>query len=507
MLQKSKYENSRFFRARLYAFAVYLMLLLAGGQMAYHTITDDVEGQVRQNISNIVEHMDSIFRQVDEAGTYINHYTHLPCTTLRRMMTIRTLAIPGGLSMDLKLPNGYCSSIDGFSSMPIHPESDRNLYVAKGYIQSKALIYSTGSITTELSEHYFLDQIDIRPYFMHFQIRIGQLVLTMPNEHANLLKGMTNASENYPYSISVDYDLGLMLEDLYDELLITALFLLFFPLVVSYQFFKFMTLPRFLAREIRHGIRAGQFKAYVQPIFAQDGSLSGGEVLVRWHHPKKGIISPYEFIGLVEQGQLAARLSTSLFAQVTRQLKPYAHQVSHVMHLSFNLSAQQLFDRTIVYDCTRFIANINNSHIKLVLELTEREQVTKEERIFEMYNELYAAGVRFSIDDFGTGHSSLIYLQMFEVDYIKIDKQFIDLIGQDPISNNIVNNLLDLSQRLEIPTVAEGIEQVTQLQYLKEHGVDYYQGYLFSKPIPLEQFISEWVINPQPAQLPISIAQ
>ena len=471
--------------------------------MAYRTITQDVERQARQNISNIIEHMDDIFHQVDATATDINHYVHLPCEALRRVMTVRTLAIPGGLTMELTLPNGYCSSIDGFSRTPIHPTSDAKLFVAKGYIQSKALIYVTGNVSAELSEKYFLDQIDIRPYSFRFQMHVGQLALTMPMEQTDLLQGMVVPSDNYPYSISVDYDLGLMFGDLRDELLITLLFLLFFPTVLSYQCYKFLTLPRFLAREIRNGIRAGHFKAYVQPIFALDGSMAGGEVLVRWHHPKKGVISPYEFINLVEKGHLAARLSSTLFSQVAVQLTPYAYKVTNMMHLSFNLSAQQLLDRTIIYDCERFISLMNNEKIKLVLELTEREEVTKEERIFEMYNELYAAGVRFSIDDFGTGHSSLTYLQMFEVDYIKIDKQFIDLIGQDVISNNIVNNLLDLSQRLEIPTVAEGIEQESQLRYLQQHGVDYYQGYLFSRPIPLDHFIREWVNNVQPA--PVSL--
>ncbi|MCA2017669.1 EAL domain-containing protein [Vibrio tritonius] len=495
MLQKSQYEYSRYFRARLYSFFVYLFILISGGLMAYHTITQDVERQARQSISNIIEHMDEIFFEVDETAIFIKHYVHLPCDALRRIMTVRALTIPSGLSMELELPTGYCSSIDGFSLTPIHPTSDASLFLAKGYIQLNALMYVTNGISTELSKKYFLDQIDIRPYSFRFQMHVGQLAISMPIEHTNLIPGMVVHSDLYPYSISVDYDLNLMVDDLHDELLITLLFLLFFPAVLSYQCYKFLTLPRFLAREIRKGIRAGQFRAYVQPILTKDGSMAGGEVLVRWHHPKKGIISPYEFIDLVEKGQLAARLSTTLFSQVAKQLKPHAHNISTKMHLSFNLSAQQLLDRTIVYDCVRFISVMNNEKIKLVLELTEREQVTKEERIFEMYNELYAAGVRFSIDDFGTGHSSLIYLQMFEVDYIKIDKQFIDLIGQDAISNNIVNNLLDLSQRLEIPTVAEGIEQVAQMNYLQSHGVDYFQGYLFSKPIPLEQFITEWLLN------------
>ncbi|MBF8999719.1 MULTISPECIES: EAL domain-containing protein [Vibrio] len=492
----TRYQSRRLFKARMATYFVYIVLVALSTILAYQVMRKDIERQVKHNISNIIQHIDSVLEHVDEAARYIGHYSNVPCSGVQRMMTIRTLSIPSGLSMEVKWKDGYCNTIDGFSTFPIHPQNTASLFVDKGFISTKALYYRIGDTTAELNIYYVLDQLQIQPDYVHFHLVADGLELPASDlGQEGIVDGISVRSSSYSYAIHTDYQWTLMISTIATELLLTLLFSILVPALICYQFYKFISQPKYLARELRHAIKLGQLKAYVQPVVTHDGKLKGGEVLVRWHHPKKGVIGPYEFIDLLEKAQLASGLCHSLFSQVSEQLKGCLEHIANPLHLSFNLCGQQLLNRRIVDDALSFYREVHNPNIKLILELTEREQIFEDERVRDIYNDLYRAGVRFSIDDFGTGHSSLIYLQMFKISYIKIDKQFIDLIGKDTTSNNIVNNLLDLSRRLEIPTIAEGIENQQQKEYLEKNGVDYYQGYLFSKPIVLNEFIQQWLLN------------
>ena len=124
----------------------------------------------------------------------------------------------------------------------------------------------------------------------------------------------------------------------------------------------------------------------------------------------------------------------------------------------------------------------------LVLELTERELLVTNPQTLSLFRQLDEMGVRLSIDDFGTGHSSLHYLQQFHVDYLKIDRSFIGRIGTESLSEHIVDNVIDLGRRLGLSLVAEGVETEQQAAYLRGKGVQYLQGFLFARPMPLRQF-------------------
>ena len=122
------------------------------------------------------------------------------------------------------------------------------------------------------------------------------------------------------------------------------------------------------------------------------------------------------------------------------------------------------------------------------MELTERKLIVADEITDKLFAELHALGVFIAIDDFGTGHSSLSYLQQFKVDFIKIDQSFVGMIGSDALSSHIVGNVIDLATRLGLQTIAEGVENDTQMRYLQAHKVDYLQGYMFGRPMPMDEF-------------------
>ncbi len=128
-----------------------------------------------------------------------------------------------------------------------------------------------------------------------------------------------------------------------------------------------------------------------------------------------------------------------------------------------------------------------NTH-KLVLELTERDLIVADEVTDKLFAELHQLGVMIAIDDFGTGHSSLTYLQQFQVDVLKIDQSFVGMISTDALSSHIVENVIDLASRLDLQLVAEGVENQAQADYLKVRNVDYLQGYFYGRPVPMKEF-------------------
>lgn len=213
---------------------------------------------------------------------------------------------------------------------------------------------------------------------------------------------------------------------------------------------------------------------------------------MRWSHPTLGIIPPDNFIPLAESCNLIMPMTQALMVQVRQQFLPLIHLLPKDFHFAFNISASHLRNFNLVEDCRVFIQAFRANPVKLVLELTERELLVTDGVTERLVAELHKLGVLIAIDDFGTGNSSLKYLQNFEVDILKIDKSFVSNIGIDSHSVHIIDNIIDLARRLHLQTVAEGVENEIQAAYLKAHNVTFLQGYLYGKPIPMEDFTRQF---------------
>lgn len=488
----SSYRLSRLKKARFYTGLLFIVLTLSSFVVAYQWVTHQLAEQARAEIRNVIEQIDQLFLQLDEIGRDISAYPDQDCAVLQPVLLREILKIPGGLSATKSQLQGYCNSMQGsLTTLPLSMQGP-SLQLTSGMLEAESVLYRTDEMLYEVSERYFLFLLDINPAFIQPSLMLNNQKVLSHAHTTKLVTGGVLNSDSYSYGIQFDYDSKMYHWRVTKQVTYYLVIPLVLYVFVCFRVYRFLCQPSWLAGELALGIAHQQFKPYIQPIFDSSGRMVAGEILVRWHHPTRGIVGPFEFISIIERGGLSQKLTETLLEQTAMYLAPVANQLPDSFHIAFNISAEQLTNDKIVHSCQRFRQLMNAPHINLVLELTEREQAFQVAEVMETYQALKNEHVRISIDDFGTGHSSLLYLQMFQADYLKIDKSFIDLIGENELSNHIVNNVLDLARRLNIPTIAEGVERNDQLDYLTVHGVDYFQGYLFSKPISMETFIERY---------------
>ncbi|WP_339446741.1 EAL domain-containing protein [Pseudomonas sp. EA_5y_Pfl2_R50] len=245
------------------------------------------------------------------------------------------------------------------------------------------------------------------------------------------------------------------------------------------------------SHEMLRALEAGEFIPYFQPVvLGTSKKWTGAEVLMRWNHPKEGLVRPDLFIPFAEHSGLIVPMTRSLMQQTAALLGPLSSTYATPMHIGINITASHCRDLDLVEDCREFLAAFTPGSIILVLELTERELIEPTEITRQLFEQLHTLGVMIAIDDFGTGHSSLGYLRTFNVDFLKIDQSFVAMIGVDALSRHILDSIIELSAKLDLAIVAEGVETQAQADYLTAHHVNFLQGYLFGRPMPGADFIS-----------------
>lgn len=252
----------------------------------------------------------------------------------------------------------------------------------------------------------------------------------------------------------------------------------------------FLFLRQRTGKEILTGISRGQFYPVYQPIIKAPGLQTAGvEVLMRWQHPTAGMIPPDAFVAFAEAQNLIAPLTRHLFTLIAADAPTLITLLPKGSRLSVNLAPGHLHAPEFKDDVLNFSASLPKDHFQVVFEITERDMLKAEEAP-AMFDWLHRQGFEIAVDDFGTGHSALIYLERFRLDYLKIDRGFVNSIGQDTVTAPVLDAVLMLAERLNMTTVAEGVETQEQSKWLIERGVNYLQGYLFSRPLTLEQLRS-----------------
>ena len=175
--------------------------------------------------------------------------------------------------------------------------------------------------------------------------------------------------------------------------------------------------------------------------------------------------------------------------QTAQLLGPLSPSFKEPFHIGINITASHCQNLALVEDCRTFLGAFAPGSIHLVLELTERQLIEPTAMTLQLFEQLHQLGVMIALDDFGTGHSSLVYLRQFNVDFLKIDQSFVAMIGADALSRHILDSVIELSAKLDLGIVAEGVETTEQSEYLSAHGVNFLQGYLFGRPMPGADFI------------------
>ena len=244
-----------------------------------------------------------------------------------------------------------------------------------------------------------------------------------------------------------------------------------------------------LQNALRHALENKQLQLYYQPqINIQNKSIIGAEALLRWQHPEFGMVSPAEFIPVAEDSGLILPIGEWVLRCAVQQAKIWLDQGYPPLTMAVNLSAVQFRHTDLPNRVTRILEEENLPPEYLELELTESVAMHNPLDAIAIIKNLHERGIRMSIDDFGTGYSSLSYLKKFKVYKLKIDQSFVRDINTDPEDKAIVCAIINLAESLGLKTIAEGVETIEQLDFLQEKNCSEVQGYLYSKPVPFEQF-------------------
>lgn len=252
-----------------------------------------------------------------------------------------------------------------------------------------------------------------------------------------------------------------------------------------------------LSKDIKYALERDELLLHYQPIIdLQNHCVSGTEALLRWQHPRLGLIGPIEFIPLAEQQNLMMPISDWVMRQACAQCRTWQEKCAAPLTMSVNISAPLFDDPTFTETVTHNIKDTGIDPNCLILEITESTVMNNPDQALKTLADLHELGVNLALDDFGTGYSSLSYLKNFPVDTIKIDRSFMHELATDPANLTIIKSILMLANGLNMrAVVAEGVETEQQKQILADNGVRYFQGFYFSKPLSAddcEGFIQDY---------------
>lgn len=242
-----------------------------------------------------------------------------------------------------------------------------------------------------------------------------------------------------------------------------------------------------LENDLRSALHGKGLHLAFQPQICNDGGVTGVEALLRWQHPTRGPVSPAEFIPVAESSGLIIACGEWVLEQACAQLKRWeGDPLTRALSVAVNVSAHQIRHPDFVEQVKRALQRTGADASKLKLELTESSLVADTEATVDKMKALKALGISFSLDDFGTGFSSLSYLRRLPLDQLKIDRSFVCDVVTDTNAAVITRSIIALGQSLALEVIAEGVESEQQRQFLAAHGCTVYQGYLFSKPLGVE---------------------
>ncbi len=243
-----------------------------------------------------------------------------------------------------------------------------------------------------------------------------------------------------------------------------------------------------LETELRRALRRDELELHYQPrLCLQSGRILGLEALVRWRHGERGLLGPDEFVPLAEESGLIVPLGYWVISRALRDMQWLRGRGLPALHMAVNLSFRQFQDSQLLSTLNRLIEERGVDAEWLEFELTETAVMRRSEQVQQTMQALGRLGVRFSLDDFGTGFSSFVHLNNLPITLLKIDKSFVGGMGERAENRQLVRAMINLAHNLHLEVVAEGVESAEQLALLRQFGCDQVQGYLISKPLPLAE--------------------
>lgn len=244
-----------------------------------------------------------------------------------------------------------------------------------------------------------------------------------------------------------------------------------------------------LEEDLKHALQQRQLEIFLQPQVAEDNRIIGAEVLLRWHHPERGIVPPYQFIPAAERTGLIVEIGDWVLREACQILKRWSERAETAnLVLAVNVSARQFRQPDFIKRVETILQVTGARGDRLKLELTESLALENVEQSITKMHALRNLGISIALDDFGTGQSSLSYLKRLPLSQLKIDQTFIRDIATDPNDAILVQTIIGMAQNLNLDIIAEGVETAAQLEFLLKHGCSAYQGFLFSPPVAVPEF-------------------
>lgn len=244
-----------------------------------------------------------------------------------------------------------------------------------------------------------------------------------------------------------------------------------------------------LESDMRHAIETDQFELFFQPqVAANNLRVEGAEVLLRWNHPTRGMVAPDLFIPIAEESMLITEIDRWVLNAACRQIRAWLDAGTQPLRLAINISAAQFQRDTFVDLVTSTLSGYDLKPDHIELEITEGALIQDADRALEVLNTLRGLGIRLALDDFGTGYCSLSYLKTMPIHKLKIDRSFIQDITRSASDAAVVDAILHLASKMDLRTIAEGVETREEQAWLAGRGCDAYQGYLFYRPLKLDAF-------------------
>ncbi len=244
-----------------------------------------------------------------------------------------------------------------------------------------------------------------------------------------------------------------------------------------------------LQTSLRYALEREELEVYYQPqVNLKTGEIFGAEALVRWQHPERGLVLPSKFIPIAEETGLIVPIGEWVLYTACKQVKVWQNSGFPSLQIAVNLSSRQFGQLDLRHRLVQIIINTGIEPKYIELELTESMLVQNTEVAIRRLNALKALGVKIAIDDFGTGYSSLSYLQQFPFDVLKIDRCFIRNITENTSNAAITEAIIAMAKNLNLKLIAEGVETEEELSFVCQHQCDGMQGYLFSRPVPVQEF-------------------
>lgn len=489
---------------RLLLPAFFLLVMSLGTALCYLQMQNSIDEEIHLRLKQATASLDVTLGHAKLGATRAKSYLGESCSE-EVLTSIRTIVatIPDIRTVSLARHNEiYCTSVFGGKTFSLNQDDypDGSLFLMGGnqITPSKSLIVYTlqdgrgNSVLIGIDGYYLYNVLRVLDGDSHLYLRVGERYLDRHGHvflYPDIRLPVALTSDYFRYSVIADRagHGGFFTFIHYERNLLIAILIV--SLMLSWLFRSYLGYRNTVEFMLRSAIKHKQLKPWIQPIVSgEDGQIVGGEVLVRWEHPKLGFIPPDKFISVAEQTGLIKEVTAICFDEVIRQMMAPEKYLPEGLFICFNTSAINFEDDEIVTLCKRFQSSLKRLKPRVVLEITEREYIENTLQTDIVTQELRQLGVLFSLDDFGTGYANYSYLQQFQPEFIKADKMFTSNVSTNADSALVLKNMVNLARKFNCHIIAEGVEDKTQLQVLQKMGINTFQGYYFYRPVPIDEY-------------------